>query len=326
MPYKANEPRRHKIPRARYKVRNWPEYDRALQQRRSLTLWVTPEALAAWHPPRTGQRGRPRSYSDGAIETGHLLRLAFGRPWRQTEGLLRSLTTLLGVDLGVPDHTTFSRRSPGLALATALAQAQASGPVHVVIDATGLKVYGAGEWLAEKHGARGQRTWRKLHLAVDPSTGEILASELTSHEEGDASQVGPLLDQIPGPLGSVTADGAYDGEPVYRAVAERQPNPPVAVIIPPRSTAVPSPAAGSTPTQRDQHIQTIQDKGRLGWQKAVGYGRRSLGETAMFRYKAVIGRRLRARTLPAQKTEARVGCAVLNRMTHLGMPVSQRVT
>src|SRR3954469_15105477 len=216
MPYKANEPRRHKIPRARYKVRNWPEYDRALQQRGSLTVWVTPEALAAWHPPCTGQRGRPRDYSDVAIETGHLLRLAFGRPWRQTEGLLHSRTTLLGVSLGVPDHTTFSRRSPGLALAAALTRAQASGPVHVVIDATGLKVYGAGEWLVEKHDERGKRTWRKLHLAVDPSTGEILASELTSNEEGDASQVGPLLDQIPGPLASVTADGAYDGEPVYR--------------------------------------------------------------------------------------------------------------
>src|SRR5215218_5462193 len=206
MPYKANEPRRHKIPRARYKVRNWP---------------------------------------DVAIETGHLLRLAFGWPWRQTEGLLRSLTTLLDVGVGVPDHTTFSRRSPGLALATALARAQASGPVHVVIDATGLKVYGAGEWLGEKHGARGKRTWRKLHLAINPSTGEILASELTSNEEGDASQVGPLLDQIPGLSGLVIADGAYDGEPIYRAVAERQPDPPVAVIIPPRSSAVPSPAAGS---------------------------------------------------------------------------------
>src|SRR3954466_15103460 len=131
----------------------------------------------------------------------------------------------------------------------------------------GLKVYGAGEWLVEKHGARGKRTWRKLHLAVDPSTGEILASELTSNEEGDASQVGPLLDQIPGPLASVIADGAYDGEPVYRAVAERQPDPPVAVVIPPRSTAVPSAAAGSTPSQRDEHIQMIRDKGRLGWQK-----------------------------------------------------------
>src|ERR687894_975087 len=162
MPYKANEARRHRIPRARYKVSNWPEYDRALQQRGSLTVWVTPEGLAAWHPPKTGRRGRSCTYSDIAIETGHLLRQAFGRPWRQTEGRLRSLATLLGLDIGVPDHTTFSRRSPGLALAASLAQAQRSGPVHVVIDATGLKVYGAGEWLAETHGGRGPRAGGKV--------------------------------------------------------------------------------------------------------------------------------------------------------------------
>ena len=269
MPYKANEARRHRIPRARYRVTNWPEYDRALQQRGSLTVWVTPEALAAWHPPRTGRRGRSPQYATIAIETGHLLRLAFGRPWRQTEGLLRSLATLLGVGIGIPDHTTFSRRSPGLALAGSLAQAQRTGPVHVVIDATGLKVYGAGEWLAETHGGRGKRKWRKLHLAVDPTSGEILASELTTSEEGDAALVGPLLDQIPGLLASVTADGAYDGEPVYRAVAERQPDPPAAVIIPPRANAVASPTAGTTPSQRDQHLRMIQGKGRLGWQKAV---------------------------------------------------------
>src|SRR3712207_2586375 len=187
MPYKANAARRHRIPRARYKVTNWPEYDRALQRRGSLTVWVTPEALAAWHPPGTGQRGRSRTYSDLAIETGHLLRLAFGRPWRQTEGLLRSLTALLGVDIGVPDHTTFSRRSPGLALAGSLAQAQRTGPVHVVIDATGLKVHGAGEWLAETHGKRGRRGWRKLHLAVDSENGANPASTLTTLVKGDGA-------------------------------------------------------------------------------------------------------------------------------------------
>jgi hypothetical protein len=326
MPHKFNEPRRHKIPRARYRVQNWPEYDRALQQRGSLTVWVTAEALAAWQPPPTGQRGRPRDYSDVAIETGHLLRLAFGRPWRQTEGLLRSIVGLLGLTVSVPDHTTFARRSPGLAFAAALGRAWASGgPAHVVIDATGLKVYGAGEWLVEKHGERGRREWRKLHLAVDPDSGEVLACELTSNEEGDASQVAPLLAQIPGPLGAVIADGAYDGEPVYRAVAERQSEPPVAVVIPPRSTAVPSTNAETTPSQRDQHIALIRDKGRLGWQKAVGYGGRSLGETAMFRYKTLIGPGLRARSLPAQKSEARVGCAVLNRMTRIGMPISHRI-
>src|SRR5215218_1316000 len=325
MPYKANEPRRHKIPRARYKVRNWPEYDRALQQRGNLTVWVTPEALAAWHPPGTGRRGRSPQYAEIAIETGHLLRLAFGRPWRQTEGLLRSMATLLGLSIGVPDHTTFARRSPGLSLAGSLAQAQRTGPVHVVIDSTGLKVRGAGEWLAERHGARGKRSWRKLHLAVDPGSGEILAAELTAADEGDAALVGPLLEQITGPIASVIADGAYDGEPVYRAVAERQSDPPAAVIVPPRATAVPSAAAGTAPSQRDRHVQLIRDKGRMGWQKAVDYGRRSLGETAISRYKALIGPSLRARTLPAQKAEARAACAVLNRMTRLGMPMSQRV-
>ena len=147
---------------------------------------------------------------------------------------------------------------------------------------------------------------------------------MTTAEEGDASRVGPLLEQITGPIASVTADGAYDGEPVYRAVSERQADPPAAVVIPPRAGAVPGPTADTAPRQRDGHLRTIEDKGRLGWQKAAGYGRRSLGETAVFRYKAIIGRDLRARTLPAQKTEARAACSVLNRMTRLGMPVSQR--
>ncbi len=326
MPYRADDPRRHKLPQARYKVTNWPEYDRALQQRGSLTVWVTPEALAAWHPPHTGGRGRPCDYSDVAIETGHLLHLAFGRPWRQTEGLLRSITMQLGLNVGVPDHTTFSRRSPGLVLAKTLAQAQASGPVHVVIDATGLKVCGAGEWLVETQGEHGKRGWRKLHLAVDPDSGEVLASGLTSNDEGDASQVGPLLGQIPGLIGSVTADGAYDGKPTYRTVAEHQPDPPVAVVIAPRSTAVPSSAAATTPSQRDQHIHMIRDERRMAWQRAASYGRRSHAETAMFRYKAVIGSRLRARTQPAQKTETKAGCSVLNQMTRLGTPVSQRIS
>src|SRR3954447_9071152 len=142
MPYKIKEARRQKFPKARYRVKNWREYDQALQNRGSLTVWVTPEALAAWHPPPTGKRGRARRYSDLAIETGHLLRLAFGRPWRQTEGLLRSIAVLLGVRLAVPDHTTFSRRSIGLSLTTP--RARSSEPVHVVLDSTGLKVYGAG--------------------------------------------------------------------------------------------------------------------------------------------------------------------------------------
>jgi Transposase DDE domain len=323
MPYPMNPARRHKFPKARYQVKNWSEYDQALQERGSLTVWVTPEAIAAWQAPPTGRRGRSPLYSNLAIETGHLLRLAFGRPWRQTEGLLRSVVTLLGVNLAVPDHTTFSRRSTGLSLAAPLQQT--AGPVHVVLDSTGLKVYGAGEWQREKHGGRGRRTWRKLHLGVNPDSGEILASELTTNEVGDPSMVGLLLHQVPGALVSVTADGAYDGAPVYHAIAERQPQPPPAVIIPPRVTAVPSSAIHIAPSLRDRHLELIQEKGRIGWEKAVGYGRRALVETAMFRYKTLIGPTLRARKFAAQRVEARVACAVLNRMNQLGRPISQRV-
>lgn len=324
MPSPANASRRPPVPKARYRVRNWGEYDRALRERGSLTVWVTLEALAAWQAPPTGQHGRSPFYSNLAIETGHLLRLAFGRPWRQTEGLLRSITTLLGMSLAVPDHTTFSRRSTGLSLTTSL---RSSGePVHVVLDSTELKVYGVGEWQREKYGERGRRTWRKLHLAVNPDSHEILASELTTNEVGNSPMVGPLLHQLPGSIASVLADSAYDGGPVYRAIAQRQPDSPPAVIIPPRATAVLRPATGAAPpSQRDRHIQTIQEKGRRGWEKAVGYGKRSLVETAMFRYKTLIGPVLRARTLPAQKTEARVACSVMNRITQLGMPVSQRI-
>src|SRR3982750_1903282 len=132
MSYKVNEARRQQFPKTRYRVSNWSEYDQALQERGSLTVWVTPEAIAAWHSRPTGKRGRTRRYSDLAIETGHPWRLAFGRPWRQTEGLLRSMMTLLGISLAIPDHTTFSRRSIGLSLV--MGGKQTAKPVHVVID------------------------------------------------------------------------------------------------------------------------------------------------------------------------------------------------
>jgi transposase len=186
-----------------------------------------------------------------------------------------------------------------------------------------LKIVGAGEWLHEKHGGKPRRSWRRLHLAVDPDSGDILAAELTTTDEGDASLVGPLLDQIDGPVSAVLADGAYDGDPTYQTVLDRYPD--AAVIIPPRSTAVLSDTAETKPTQRDRHIQLLARKGRMGWQAATGYGKRALVETAFHRYKILVGRSLRARTLSAQKVEARMACAVINRITSLGMPVSRRV-
>src|SRR5271163_3770254 len=177
-----------------------------------------------------------------------------------------------------------------------------------------------GEWLDQKHGIRSRRRWRKLHLGIDAVTHEIVASELTPDDVGEVSEMPALLDQIDAEVASTTADGAYDGEAVYNAVAERHPE--AVAIIPPPATAVPN---ESTATQRDRHIAEIEKHGRMGWQRRSGYNRRSLVETAMYRYKTVVGRRLRARTLPNQQTETKIACNVLNRMAMLGMPATARI-
>jgi Transposase DDE domain len=198
-----------------------------------------------------------------------------------------------------------------------------NGPLHLAIDSTGLKLFGQGEWDAEKHG-RARRSWRKLHLAVDAGTGEIVACVLTDNAADDAGQVPALLTAIKGEITSVTADGAYDGEPVYQGIANRQPDPLPEVVIPPRASAVPSTEDVETRSRRDRHIQLIAEKGRMSWQRETGYGRRSLAETAVGRYKAIIGPKLRARMLPTQQGEAAMAAEVLNRMIRVAKPVSVR--
>ena len=318
MPYKFTEGRRHKFSKARYRVTNWPEYDAALVRRGSLTVWFIEEAMAAWHALASRERGGQPIYSAIAIETGFALRLVFHQLLRQTEGLLRSIADLLRVDIAIPDDTTLSRRGGGLTiLPKRLDRAE---PLHLLVDSTGLKIYGKGELLDQKHGIRSRRRWRKLHLGIDAITHEIVASKLTPDDVGDVSEIPALLDQIDAEVALMTADGAYDGEAVYDAVAERHPE--AVVIIPPRTTAVPN---ESTTTQRDRHIAAIEEHGRMNWQRRSGYNRRSLVETAMYRYKIIVGRRLHARTLPNQQTEAKIGCNVLNRMTTLGMPATVRI-
>ena len=178
MPHKYNADRRHRIPRNRYKVTNWRDYEAGLRQRGSLTIWFSEEAIAAWRAaPRTTSGGQAR-YSDLAIETSLILRAVFHQPLRQTEGLVSSLLELMGLDLPVPDHSTLSRRSRILAVASQAGMV--SGPVHLLVDSTGVKLSGPGEWLVEKHGTQRRRAWRKLHLGVDAKTGTIVASTLTS--------------------------------------------------------------------------------------------------------------------------------------------------
>src|SRR3954453_4483626 len=302
LPFKLNPDRRRHIPEQKRKVVNWREYDESLRRRWSLTVWFSDEGIEAWKAsPRTGRGGRPE-YSDLAILTGLTLKAVFRLAYRQTEGLIGSVIGLLGLDLSLPDHSPLFRRAETLegprpkprgAGAGTGADDDAGGadggaePLHLLVDSTGLKLIGAGEWLVEKHGTKRRRSWRKMHLGVDADTGRIVAATLTDRDEDDAAQLGPLLDQVAEPVASVTADGAFDQDRVYADVAERHPD--ADVVVPPRATAVPSATAETAPTQRDRHLQLIAEKGRMGWQKATGYNARARAEAAISRYKRVIG-------------------------------------
>jgi hypothetical protein len=233
---------------------------------------------------------------------------------------MTSVLSLMGLTISAPDHTTVSRRA--VTLPVIQATSVPHGPLYVLIDSTGLQVYGAGQWLEAKHGAKSRRKWRKLHLAVDAASGMIVARTLTDQDTDDPSQVAPLLDQIDDPIGQVTADGAYDGgAPTYQTIAQHGDG--IEVVIPPRSTSIPSGQPGP-PTQRDRHLAMIAEQGRLAWQNATDYGQRSLAETTMSRYKSLIGPRLRARGFAGQQTEAAIGVAVLNRLLAAGRPDSVR--
>src|ERR687894_477613 len=257
LPFKLNQAGRHHIPRQKHTVTNWREYDASLRQRGSLTVWFTDEAIAAWTAEPRATRGGQPWYSALAILTALTLRAVFRLALRQTEGLIGSVIRLLGLDLPIPDHTTLSRRAATLDVPRPRSSNTEAGrdaePVHLLVDSTGLKLCGPGEWLIEKHGTKTRRSWRKLHIGVDANTGQIVVSALTGPEDDDGAQVSPLLDQVAGPVASVTGDGAYDQEGVYTSISERHPE--AAVIVPPRATAVPSQTAERAPTQRDRHLQ-----------------------------------------------------------------------
>src|SRR5215203_4559395 len=321
MPFRLN-PNRPTRFRAEYRIRNWPQYEAGLKRRGDLILRLDEAAIAEWQTPRRTTPGGQARYSDLAIELMLTLRLVFHLALHQAEGFARSVLRLLGLDLPVPDHTTLSRRSRGFA--NCRPHVVPHGPLHLLIDSTGLKLFGKGEWSGEKHG-RARRSWHKLHLAVDAETGEIVASVLTSKEAGDAGQVPVLLEQVEGEIANVMADGAYDSEPVYQAITALQPQAPPSIVVPPRRSAVLSAQADTDPSQRDSHIRLIQEQGRSAWRKATGHGRRSLVETAIGRYKAMIGPRLRARTLTNQQGEVALGSEVLNRMIRVAKPVSVRI-
>jgi hypothetical protein len=322
LPFKLNQDRRHHIPKQKRKITNSAAYDAALRQRGSLTIWFTDGAIENWRAaPRTTPGGQPW-YSPLAILTALSLRAVFRLALRQTEGLIGSIIGLLGLALAVPDYSTLSRRAKTLQVPRPGPRGDGE-PLHLLVDSTGLRLCGAGEWLAEKHGTKTRRSWRKLHIGLDAGTGQIVAATLTTKDVDDGAEVGPLLDRVAGAVASFTGDGAYDQDRVSASVVGRHPE--AAIIVPPRATAVPIEMAETEPTPRDQHLRFIAEHGRRKWQRASGYAKRARVEAAVARWKQVIGDGLRPRTAERRVTEVDVAVHVLNRMLQLGCPSSVRI-
>ena len=309
----------YKYAKSRYRIRNWPEYEAGLRNRGDLTLWLSDAGLDAWRAPASGRPGGQRTYSDLAIEAALTIRMVFHLPLRQTEGFLRSLATLLQVDLPIPDHTTLSRRLKKLG-AISFGQLKADRPVHLLIDSTGLRIH-----VGHLRKPPKRRVWRKLHLAVNADTGEVLAADLTNRRTADCARVPKLLDQIDDRVASVTADGAYDAGTVYEAAKKKGDGHRVRVLIPPIQGAQPSSSRSPGQWERNRNIRSVRKLGRREWYASSGYSRRSLVENAVFRYKSILGQRMGSRSLPNPRVEVRLACKILNTMTSLGRPDNYRV-
>ena len=278
MPFKHNASRRHKIPKTKYRVTNWPEYNEALRRRGDVTVWFDLAAVSGWRAVGIRKRGGQRRYSDLAIEICLALRAVFGLALRQVQGFVRSLLRLAGLDLPVPDYSTLCRRS-ALLKVTPDSRPKA-GRVTLIVDSTGLRIHGGRDWMREKHGIRNQRKkWRKLHIGFDPDAGEIVASSLTDEHVSDPAALPELLARIEGKVGRFIADGAYDGAPTAEKIRDVLGSD-VELIIPPPRNAVMGDCE-----ERNTHIEMIADKGRISWQKATGYAQRSRCEAQIARFK-----------------------------------------
>jgi IS5 family transposase len=313
-------PARQAPKKAAYRVRNWKQYNDALVRRGSLTLWVERDTLDAWRYQGPPQQGAQFEYSNLAIECLLTLRAVYHLTLRATEGFALSLFELMGLELPVPDYSTLCRRAKILRITL---PKKATGPLHLVLDSTGLKVYGEGEWKVRKHGYSKRRTWLKLHLAIDPQTHEIQAAIVSEPGVTDAEAVPDLLKQVDNPVEAAEADGAYDQRIVYDALKQRG----ARAVIPPRRDAKIR-RHGNTAgprLDRDENLRRIRQVGRKVWKEESGYHQRSLGETAMFRMKTLFGGDVSSRGSRQQATEMGIRCRAMNIMTHQGMPQSERV-
>ena len=309
-------------PKPLYRVKNWLDYDKALVQRGSITFWLTGDFEKEWRHTGEKQRGSQFDYSGQAILVMLTMKEVFHLTNRQTEGFMRSLFALMKMNLRVPDHSTLSKRGKDLKVNL---PKKSSQRLNIVMDSTGLKIYGEGEWKVRQHGVSKRRTWRKLHVGANPEDGEIQAVILTENSVSDGDAVETLLQQIEQEIDKFAADGAYDKCKVYDSLNAHSPE--VDILIPPRKNARIW-KHGNTKTQRlkrDENLRSIRKQGRQEWKRQSGYHVRSLAETTMFRLKSIFGDELSARLIETQTTQALVRCAALNSMTHLGMPQSYKV-
>lgn len=296
-----------------YQTKNWSNYNRALKQRGSLSIWF--DAEMAWAAKPSGQRGRQQAYSDAAIQACLTIKVLFGLPLRQTTGFVESLLELVGLDWVVPDFSTLCRRQKTLSVA--IPYRGSSGPLHLLIDSTGIKAEGEGEWNARKHGGSKRRLWRKIHIGIDEQTVEVRAIEVTSSSIGDAPMLPDLLTQIPPDqvIGSITADGAYDTRKCHDAIADRNAH----AVIPPRKNAKLWKPDTPGARARNEAVRSTRYLGRALWRHLTGYHRRSRVETKMHCVK-LLGQRLSARDFDRQVAEIQIRAAILNGFTALGIP------
>jgi len=308
--------------KALYRVKNWSEYDKALVKRGSFTFWLSDGFEKNWLYTGEKQRGSQFDYSDQAILVMLTVKEVFHLTNRETEGFMRSLFALLKIALPVADHSTLSKR--GKKLKVNLGK-KTNPKLNIVMDSTGLKIYGEGEWKVRQHGVSKRRTWRKLHVGANPEDGEIQAALLTENSVSDDQAVEALLAQIEQEIGKFAADGAYDKSKVYDSLNEHSPD--VEILIPPRKNARVW-KHGNTKTERlkrDENLRSIRKHGRRTWKEKSGYHVRSLAETTMFRLKTIFKDELSTRLIETQTTQALIRCAALNKMTHLGMPQAYKV-
>lgn len=305
-----------------YRIRNWSEYNAGLKQRGSLTFWIDESVLEAWiASDSSGKPGASIFYSDLAIMTMATLKAVYGLAGRQCQGFVESLFELMAIDLPVPDHSTLSRRLAQLSVELPVVPKE--GARHVVVDSTGVKVYGEGEWKTRQHGISKRRTWRKLHLGVDEATGEILAAMATPNDVHDGEVLNNILDAIEEPIEQVSTDGAYDQRHCYDEIDAKG----AKAVIPPRKDAKIWQHGNrkGKPHQRDENLRSIRKHGRKRWKQDSGYHRRSIAETTMFRFKTIFGGNLSARKFDNQAVELLIKCAALNRMIQIAKPDSYKV-